>query len=595
MHTLEFGVDDKQLDELRQAESLLDGAFAGRAKAFLVAGDELVKAISAFHELSAAFDGLPAALANDELSNGANTLEEVAHDCAAIHDLIPAQLATMDGLFEANGNIGKRLDQLRDNIKIVACIAINARIEASALKSNSQDMLTFTYDVAKLAATAEETIDQYSSEQRKAHQVLQSARDVLTEFDSRHRSQLGTIAREVEHNLRSVEGRRAAVLDEATRIGERSRQITASIGKIVTALQIADITSQRLAHVHEAVTLILEGLSGVESAGAENWWSDLTPDERLSVAAQAAALQVAQIDHTLADLNSETRSIETGISALTSDAAAMADQGASLYGSGGDAAQSFLGELAGRIDVAGRLLSDCQRAFGRVGELNESVGARFSALHAQAASLQGIVGVVSGVRLIGLNAHLKSDGLGHEGRTLSAISRELRSSADFITVHARDLIKSIDTTLAQFEKLKSHNGAVRAERLKGLVDGMSDALGAFEEGGARLASALVSLSSEGEKVHRNLEAAGERMRFRDDLETRLMGAREVLVRIGNLGTSAGNTGRAKAAAASFFGERYTMAAERNVHSAQSAGDSTGSAGSGSAISNAEEDLESIFF
>ena len=68
MHTLEFGVDDKQLDELRQAESLLDGAFAGRAKAFLVAGDELVKAISAFHELSAAFDGLPGPFAAVTLS-----------------------------------------------------------------------------------------------------------------------------------------------------------------------------------------------------------------------------------------------------------------------------------------------------------------------------------------------------------------------------------------------------------------------------------------------------------------------------------------------------------------------------------------------
>ena len=206
-----------------RAEALLDGAFADRAKAFLIAGDELVKAIGAFGNLSSVFDALPEALANDDLRAGAATLEEVAHDCGAIHDLIPGQIGAMDELFAANGNIGKRLDSLRDNIKIVACIAINARIEASALQSNSQDMLTFTYDVAKLAATAETTIDQYSGEQRKAHTVLQSARDVLTEFDTRHRAQLGSVAREVERNLRSIEGRRTAVLDEASRIGERSR------------------------------------------------------------------------------------------------------------------------------------------------------------------------------------------------------------------------------------------------------------------------------------------------------------------------------------------------------------------------------------
>jgi hypothetical protein len=592
MLTLEFGIDDRQLEELRHAEALLDGAFSRRAKAFLVAGEELVNAIGAFRDLSAVFDGLPSALANDELRSGAATLEEVAHDCVAIHDLIPQQIGSVDALFSANGNIGKRLDQLRDNIKIVACIAINARIEASALKSNSQDMLTFTYDVAKLAATAESTIDQYSSEQRRAHQVLQSARDVLTEFDSRHRAQLGTVAREVERNLRAVEGRRTAVLDEASRIGDRSRQITASIGKIITALQIADITSQRFAHVHEAVTLMLEGLSAGEGGEGAVWWAGLSADERRSVAAQAAKLQVAQIDHTLADLNSETQSTETEISQLARDATAMAEQGAALYGSGGDAAQSFLGELAGRIDVAGRLLSDCRTAFARVGELNASLGARFAALHGQAASLQGIVGVVSGVRLIGLNAHLKSDGLGHEGRTLSAISRELRSSADFITVHARDLIKAIDDTLAQFEKLQASNSSVSAERLGNLADGMAAALAAFETGGERLAEALTSLTSEGEKVRANLSSAAECIRQRDDLEERLRGAREILVRIGDAAPASGDTTRAKAAAASFFGERYTMAAERNVHSAQHTGQHTGS---GSAIANADDDLESILF
>ncbi len=574
----------------------MDGAFSKRAKAFVVAGDELVAAIGAFHALTSVFDGLPGALANDELSNGAMTLEEVAHDCATIHDLIPNQIGTMDELFDANSNIGKRLDQLRDNIKIVACIAINARIEASALKSNSQDMLTFTYDVAKLAATAEATIDQYSGEQRKAQQVLQTARDVLTEFNSRHRTQLGSIAEEIQRNLRSVDARRNTVLQEASRIGDRSRQITASIGKIITALQIADITTQRLAHVHEAIETLVEGLLAPDEAEGEQWWAGLSREERECVAAQVAALQVSQIDHSLADLHSETQSIENEVSQLSRDALAMAEQGASLYGSGGDAAQSFLGELAGRIDVASRLLSDSQKAFSRVGELNESVGARFSALHAQAGSLQGIVGVVSGVRLIGLNAHLKSDGLGHEGRTLSAISRELRSSADFITTHARDLIKAMDLTLAQFEKLKTHNATISADRLRELVDSMSGALDAFQAGGSQLAAALASLTSEGEKVRENLEAAHASIGTRDELESRLERARAILSRFGGMATDAGDTPRAKSVAASFFGNRYTMAAERNVHANQAHGaDAFGLTAAGSAAQSADEDLESILF
>ncbi len=118
-------------------------------------GERLVEAVSVFHELTSVFDALPTALANDELRMGADTLEQVAKECTAIHDIVPDQVHAMEALAAANVNIGKRLEMLRNNIQTIANIAINARIEASALKSNSQDMLTFTYDVAKLAATAE--------------------------------------------------------------------------------------------------------------------------------------------------------------------------------------------------------------------------------------------------------------------------------------------------------------------------------------------------------------------------------------------------------------------------------------------------------
>jgi hypothetical protein len=593
MPTYEYRPDDNELEALRNTESLLDNAFAARAASFVAAGDNLVCAIGAFRGLSSVFDGLPAALSNDELRAGAATLEEVVHDCAAIHDLVPDQIGAMDELYAANANIGKRLDQLRDQIKIVACIAINARIEASALSSNNQDMLTFTYDVAKLAATAESTIDQYSQEQRKAHVVLQAASDVLMEFSASHRAQLGSIADEVRRSLASVEARRTEIVQEAGRIGERSRQITASIGKIITALQIADISSQRFAHVHESVTLLIEGLSGGDGTEGKDWWAGLTAGERMAVAGQVAMLQVGQIDHGLADLASETKSIENEITKLAGDAVTMTEHATSLYGSGGDAGQSFLGELASRIDVAGHLLSDCGKAFGRVGELNASVGARFATLHTQAASLQGIVGIVGGVRLIGLNAHLKSDGLGHEGRTLSAISRELRSSADQITAHARDLIKAMDLTLAQFEKLKTRSGAIDTGRLHGLVDAMAGAIASFREGGGRLADALSALSNEGKIVCDSLEAACAAIMKRDDLESRLKSARDILARIGDAASGADLTPRAKTVTTSFFSDHYTMAAERNVHSEGAADGSV--LGTNAIAQPADDDLESILF
>ncbi len=249
----------------------------------------------------------------------------------------------------------------------------------------------------------------------------------------------------------------------------------------------------------------------------------------------------------------------------------MTEQGGALYGSDGSSANSFLGELATRIDAAGHLLSDCQHASKLVDELNESVGARFGALHDQAASLEGIVGVVSGVRLIGLNAHLKSDGLGPEGRTLSAISRELRNSAEFISTHARDLIKAIDETIKLFEGLKTHNNALGADRLASLDASMSAALAAFEDSASQLASALTTLRSRGDSVKGALQAAQAYLAQRDQLEERLQRASRILQALAGIPEGKLQTARTIERTRQHFAQRYTMAAERNVHGAGSSG------------------------
>jgi hypothetical protein len=595
MSTRDLGGDEALIAQLGSAAAMLNGVFADRARTFVETGDELVKAVGVFRELTSVFESLPDALSNEDLSAGSAALEDVAQDCVAIHDAIPGQLQSMDSLGSANGNIGKRLDQLKSSISFVASIALNARIEASALKSNGQDILAFTHEVAKLAQAAEETIHQYEIEQRSAHEALRSSRAVLADFGGKHRSQLGTIATELRRNLASIEGRRNQALSEATHISARSRQIASSIGTLITALQIADISSQRFAHVHESIDLLIAGLTANDSDTGEDWWSDLDQDEREAVAAEVSSLQIAQIDNALRDLRSETQSMRDEIAKLVRDAGAMGAQGASIYGTTDLAGDSFLGELASRIDVAGHLLSNCQKASSVAAELNEGVGARFGTLHQRAASLQGIVGIVGGVRLIGLNAHLKSDGLGPDGRTLSAISRELRNSADSITMLARDLIKEIDQTVLIFNELKSRNSAMGAGRFASLTASMSKALSAFQESGSQLAAALKRLSMEGSDVCSILSAAMDRLSTRDELERRLEQASEILRAVGKIAKASGQTGRVKARTSEFFTQRYTMAAERNVHAAQAA-PGRSRAGAGSALAEVtEDDLDSILF
>jgi len=80
---------------------------------------------------------------------------------------------------------------------------------------------------------------------------------------------------------------------------------------------------------------------------------------------------------------------------------------------------------------------------------------------------------------------------------------------------------------------------------------------------------------------------------RDDLESRLKSARDILARVGDAAGTADLTPRAKAVTASFFSDHYTMAAERNVHSDSAADGSV--LGTRTVAQSADEDIESILF
>jgi hypothetical protein len=175
---------------------------------------------------------------------------------------------------------------------------------------------------------------------------------------------------------------------------------------------------------------------------------------------------------------------------------------------------------------------------------------------------------------------------------LSAISRELRNSAEFISTHARDLIKAIDETIALFEELKKHNTALGVDRIATLDIGMSTALAAFEESGASLATALTTLRSRGDKVKSTLHEAQGCLNQGDRLEHRLENASRILEALAN------GPGRNLQSALTnertklHFAQRYTMAAERNVHGS---GSSAGASTSALADPGASAELEDIFF
>ncbi|MFX8453401.1 hypothetical protein ABTL48_20620, partial [Acinetobacter baumannii] len=76
------------------------------------------------------------------------------------------------------------------------------------------------------------------------------------------------IGQRLRQNLAAVAAHRRQAATAAMEIGRRSQAIAEGVGRTVVALQIGDITRQRLEHIDHAVAVLVRGLEPPVDAAA---------------------------------------------------------------------------------------------------------------------------------------------------------------------------------------------------------------------------------------------------------------------------------------------------------------------------------------
>jgi hypothetical protein len=209
--------------------------------------------------------------------------------------------------------------------------------------------------------------------------------------------------------------------------------VNAHIGRIITALQFDDIARQRIEHVAHG----LERLAVLLARGTLSDEEPPAPPETVRLAAGAlAALMVRQI----VDLAGQ---LEAAASALARELAATTDQVRRLEPevdrlAGGD------GQRAGSETPLERLdqeLGGARSLFAAYADAHQGVIAELARLGdvaaATAATSRALDEVETDIRIVGLNAEIKSARLGDEGTVTKRIAEAVREHAAIVSQPTR--------------------------------------------------------------------------------------------------------------------------------------------------------------
>jgi len=495
-----------------------------------VAGERIVEAM---RELGEMLDEMEryANRARGEIDTSSLTLREIL-------DLLERVAGPLSGFKKVN--------------KVLRMLGISTKIESARLGQSAAGFDTLASDVGELSVQVNEKAAIILRRKDDLAAAIRQTLNGVLESGARQHGEVIVTLGKTKESLKELTGMNLRCSTAAAEVSATSEEVSRSIGEVVMSMQAHDIVRQQIEHVEQALGELADAL-GSGLAGADD-------------AASICELQSAQLRHASGSFDSAVHTIIASLREVARKQGGLSSLTGNLAGTAEHSEASFFSGMEKDISLMSERLTESSQVNRNLGEAMASVAATVGEIATFVADIERIG---EEIKLIALNAQIKSAYTGEEGAALGVLAEAIQ----------RLSIDAIDQTGAVSEILQSILSVT--ERLAGGVSvESSDLEGEVATMVATLSSLLAVLLSVKERV------SGALLRMDEEVQLLTGEVEQVTAGITVHQTVAGVLGQAvellsgviaegrRIAPASAQGgsldtlaSRYTMQSERAVHEA----------------------------
>jgi hypothetical protein len=514
---------------------------------FLRAGEVLGHAVEGVSALIGSLDQLTKTVQPQTVE--ATTAELRA--AAASLLTLPVQHAERRGVIDRLIGVGDQLadciEDMRRNLAYLRVFAINIKITAGGVAAAGTEFGLFAQEICdriELGRTQLAAFDTELTALREDLAVAVAHEKALGQYCS---GLLPAVPDGLTASAADMVAHHDKVSRVALEVAGLARDVQKKVGKALAALQIGDITRQRIEHVQQA----LDRLAQVR---------DLAPEPRARLEAFVHGLLAAQLRDTAKDFHRDVARIGQSMSGMATDATEILRlRDLAFGGSGGE---SFLKRMENHVSQALDLVDRLEHADLAATGVGRSAATAAADLSSRIAGLQSIK---TDVQQMALNTTLKCTRIGETGKPLAVIAVELR-------LHAGHMETSAQTALTALADLTEASGVLGGEpdadapEQGGAGAALSDAADRLHAAGDAVEADLVELARQGEAVVNSLRGAVARLDFQREIGAILDEAAQTL--FDQAGDEIPYTDDLHAPLGDLLAQMakdYTMATEREVH------------------------------
>ncbi len=533
-------------EQLETARALIETRFSD-------AGGRLAGSLDMVGRLIESLDELKVALNAESVSRTTEDLLATADGLTALPGAQRGRVDDLERLSRAGSALGSHIDEMRQTLRYLRAFALNVKITAGATISASDEFAGFAERMCDQLDLGGGQLDQLAEQLTQLGAQLAGALAFERGLGGKYQSVIPAVPDKLAVDARAIGLHHARIAEMAGSVAAIARDIQMKVARALTALQIGDITRQRIEHVQFGLAVAARTLAH----------ADLAAEAKERVERRLMHLLAEQMADTASDFEAEAAKVTQSLAGMAEDTAQiLAVQGLSDARSSGG-----LRDLEVSLGQAGALVGDVGAAMSNAQRIS---GETVSAVEALTRRVDAIQGVKRDIQQMAINSSLRCNRLGEIGKPLNVIALELSS-------HAGQLEEAADQTLGSLTALAAIAGDMEANTARadaGAVDPTR-----LDEVRERLRQAadvvehdLADLSRQGEATASSLALAADQLGLKEDLGDALHTAAIALA------DAAGPAVEGLADIVGVLGEAldeiarcYTMARERTIHAAHALG------------------------
>lgn len=478
-------------------EVKLTTAHSRLEKSFLEGGAVLVSVVEILNGLVESLDQLTGVLDGKTASETVKGLRRTVSDLSLLPERAIARQTSFDRILSLCASTSSHVEEMRETIRYLRTFAITVKITGAGLDEFSG----FADEIRERIQSGAEEIDRFADKLAHMRGQLDTARafsdSILTDF----RKTIPTIVSSLNTSSEQLAAQHQAMITIANDVKSVTRNIQAKVGTVLSALQIGDITRQRIEHVQTMFQCLEEFLAqgNVRDPVVAN-----------GIRQAVAHLAHAQLQESLDDFRMKCSAIFANLSSFTSDAAHVLSLRDDLNKSGGSAEHSVLRKMESDITHACSLSNRVQ---DRSQESDSFVSSVTESAQALLAGIETIRSIKTDIHYMALNSNLRCSRLGDAGRSVNVVSGELRTFAAKLETPADAIVEDMRDVEEETAALSRDD----SDDISHIHEPLNEALGAIQGVSADMDKGLEAFGSEGQIVFNRISAAVTTLDFEREL------------------------------------------------------------------------------